>query len=659
MDEKLLGLIRRRYELCLERVRLRCMHTLARASHNVESIATLASELTAIDEQIVRTPGIREERMRAALGLDDDEVDLLWTAVAVAHDPRVLPHAIALTGGEAKRGVSLALHAAIAGLDGERARDLGLGLDSQHPLVAHGILTTADDGAPVGRCYAVSTRASWFLSGVDRMDPILTAAGYEVSIPRDLVWTSAQDEARSKISHALGIADQIAIVVEGGIGVGRRTAIAEAARAIGRRARVVDATRLPTSALVAAIAALLREAVLDDIVPIVAGLDDALGSQVDTNVVARQISHLLDRAPGTFAVTTTTPGLALSLQRRVLRVVLPSPDMTARARLWAMQLARPPAPDVLEQAALRYRLGAGGIRRAARTTNEVAAAAGRPAVLKDVIESVRNDIAERMSGLATRVPVDQSWADLVIAPDTLDQIYGLIARVRHAGLVLEQWGFRSRVARGGGIAALFAGGPGTGKTMVAGLIAKELELELYMVDLSKIVSKWVGETEKQLAAVFEAAEAGHSLLLFDEADALFAKRTEVKAAVDRYANLEVNYLLQRIESFGGVTILTTNMDASIDPALKRRLAAHITFWPPELEERTTLWAQMIPHQTPLANGQINFRYLANEFPDLSGANIRNAVVAAAFLAASENALLSHQHLERAAKAEYQAMGRMK
>src|ERR1044072_8065500 len=129
--------------------------------------------------------------------------------------------------------------------------------------------------------------------------------------------------------------------------------------------------------------------------------------------------------------------------------------------------------------------------------------------------------------------------------------------------------------RGIGVAALFSGPPGTGKTMVAGLVARALDLELYQIDLSKVVSKWVGETEKQLAKIFEAADVGHALLLFDEADSLFAKRTEVKSAVDRYANLEVNYLLQRIETFGGITVLTTNLDTSIDPALKRRLASHI------------------------------------------------------------------------------------
>jgi SpoVK/Ycf46/Vps4 family AAA+-type ATPase len=195
--------------------------------------------------------------------------------------------------------------------------------------------------------------------------------------------------------------------------------------------------------------------------------------------------------------------------------------------------------------------------------------------------------------------------------------------------------------------------------MVAGLIARELDLELLQVDLSQVVSKWIGETEKQLSKVFDAAEAGHALLLFDEADALFAKRTtEVKGATDRYANLEVNYLLQRIESFGGLVILTTNLDASLDKALRRRLASHIVFYAPDEEEREELWRRILATGAAPTAGELDFEDLAHAFPDMTGANIRNAVLAAAFLAASEGVEITQEHLERAGKGEYRTMGRI-
>jgi SpoVK/Ycf46/Vps4 family AAA+-type ATPase len=212
--------------------------------------------------------------------------------------------------------------------------------------------------------------------------------------------------------------------------------------------------------------------------------------------------------------------------------------------------------------------------------------------------------------------------------------------------------------RGQGVAALFSGPPGTGKTMVAGLIARELDLELYQVDLSKVVSKWVGETEKQLSKVFDAAEAGHVLLLFDEADSLFGQRTsEMKSATDRYANLEVNFLLQRVESFGGVVVLTTNLDTSIDKALKRRLAAHVVFQHPDDQERERLWELLLATGEAPLDDDIDARALARAFPKMSGANIRNAALGAAFLAAAEGQpRIGHATVARAARSEYLSMG---
>jgi SpoVK/Ycf46/Vps4 family AAA+-type ATPase len=255
-----------------------------------------------------------------------------------------------------------------------------------------------------------------------------------------------------------------------------------------------------------------------------------------------------------------------------------------------------------------------------------------------------------MAGLAERVVVKQAWDECVLPEDVQTQVLALIGRTEHAHVVYERWGYRSRMPRGTGVAALFSGPPGTGKTMVAGLIANQLGLELYQVDLSKVVSKWIGETEKQLSRLFDAAEDGHALLLFDEADALFG-------APDRHANMEANFLLQRIESFQGVVILTTNLDASIDKAFKRRLAAHIVFQHPEEQERELLWERMIAADgAPLAR-DINSRELARRFPKMTGANIRNAALAAAFLAATQRRpSIDQALLAAAARSEYLSMG---
>jgi SpoVK/Ycf46/Vps4 family AAA+-type ATPase len=222
--------------------------------------------------------------------------------------------------------------------------------------------------------------------------------------------------------------------------------------------------------------------------------------------------------------------------------------------------------------------------------------------------------------------------------------------------VYEQWGFAAKVGKGLGTSALFSGPPGTGKTMVAALIAKELGLELYQVDMAKVTSKWIGETERNLAALFDAAEAGHAVLLFDEADSLFGKRTDVKSSNDRYANLETNYLLQRLESFTGICLLTTNHETAIDQAFMRRLSLHVRFELPEAEEREQLWRAMLPAAAPVAHS-LDLGGLARRFA-MSGGYIRNAALRAAFMAADAGEAIATRHLECAAKLEYEGMGKI-
>jgi SpoVK/Ycf46/Vps4 family AAA+-type ATPase len=338
-----------------------------------------------------------------------------------------------------------------------------------------------------------------------------------------------------------------------------------------------------------------------------------------------------------------------------VRVRWPIPGAALRRTLWATFAEVDEAG--LELLAHRYPAGPGAIRRAVASARTLFGA-GEVLDADQLAVGLRHNIAERLGGLAQRVEVTQSWDDLVVADDTREQLEALIARVRFAPQVLEQWAFKGKMARGTGAAALFSGQPGTGKSMCAGLIARELDLELYQVDLSQVVSKWIGETEKQLARLFDAAEEGHALLLFDEADSLFGQRTtDIKGAVDRYANLEVNFLLQRIESFGGISILTTNLDTAIDRALKRRLVAHIVFDAPEEEERAALWERLTRTGAAPLDAGVDVDDLARGFPKMTGANIRNAALAAAFLAAADGAeAITQDHLLRAGRVEYRAMG---
>jgi SpoVK/Ycf46/Vps4 family AAA+-type ATPase len=275
---------------------------------------------------------------------------------------------------------------------------------------------------------------------------------------------------------------------------------------------------------------------------------------------------------------------------------------------------------------------------------------------EDIYAGVRAVLDDKLGDYARRVEVTQTWDDLVLPEDQMEQVQYLIARIRQRRTVYEQWGFAAKIGKGLGTSALFSGPPGTGKTMVAALIAKELGIELYQVDMAKITSKYIGETERNLAALFDAAEAGHAILLFDEADSLFGKRTEVKSSNDRYANLETNYLLQRLESFTGICLLTSNHESNIDPAFQRRLSLHVRFELPEAEERAALWQATLPAAAPVAEG-VDFMKLAKKY-EMSGGYIRNAALRAAFLAADEGSDITAAHLERAAKLEYEGMGKI-
>lgn len=244
-------------------------------------------------------------------------------------------------------------------------------------------------------------------------------------------------------------------------------------------------------------------------------------------------------------------------------------------------------------------------------------------------DAYRTQARSRMDNLAQRIECSAAWDDLVLPEVQRRTLREIVARVRQRGKVYDNWGFAAKSARGLGISALFAGASGTGKTMAADAIAKELRLDLYRIDLSSVISKYIGETEKNLRRVFDSAEAGGCILLFDEADAFFGKRSDVKDSQDRYANIEVSYLLQRMEAYRGLTILTTNLKDSLERAFLRRLSLFVEFPFPNVADREEIWRRTFPQQTPTQN--LNFSKVAEL--NVAGSNICNIVLNAAFMAA--------------------------
>jgi ATPase family associated with various cellular activities (AAA) len=265
----------------------------------------------------------------------------------------------------------------------------------------------------------------------------------------------------------------------------------------------------------------------------------------------------------------------------------------------------------------------------------------------------RTQSRPQLDHLATRIETFATWEDLILPAPDLNQLQEIVAHVRHRATVYELWGFAEKSRRGLGITALFQGRSGTGKTTAAEIIARELQLDLYRIDLSQVVSKYIGETEKNLGAIFDAAELGGVVLLFDEADALFGKRSEVKDAHDRYANMEVSYLLQRMEAYQGLAILTTNLKETIDTAFLRRIRFVIKFPFPDVPQRKELWERIFPARTPTQD--LDASKLARL--NVAGGNIRNIALNAAFLAAEAAEPVQMKHVLAASKSEYAKLER--
>jgi SpoVK/Ycf46/Vps4 family AAA+-type ATPase len=279
--------------------------------------------------------------------------------------------------------------------------------------------------------------------------------------------------------------------------------------------------------------------------------------------------------------------------------------------------------------------------------------ADRPLAPDDVWTAARRPLQHDLHAVATLVRPMATLADLVLADDAHDQLTELVAQVGLQHVVLDRWGFRERLGHGHGVAALFSGPPGTGKTLAAEAIAGELRQDLYRVDLSLVVSKYIGETEKNLATAFDQAERACAVLFFDECDALFGKRTEQHDAHDRWANLEVDFLLQRVETFSGLVILATNRRSALDEAFGRRLRFSVRFDLPAAALRAELWHRAFPAAAPVDG--LDWDELARR--EIAGGTVTSGALAAAFLAAADGGVIRPEHVRRALRREYAKLGK--
>jgi hypothetical protein len=353
-------------------------------------------------------------------------------------------------------------------------------------------------------------------------------------------------------------------------------------------------------------------------------------------------------------VVCSTPGVAVAHGLRPV-LALPLEPLSAEARRTVWRTALPELADDAPTLAARLAVEPPQAAAAAADVRAVEELDGRPPSTVDVLHSVRTRAGLSLTAGVKLVRPVATWDQLVLRHDRLLQLHEALDRLRLQSLVLDDWGFLEGRTGSRGVRMLFAGPPGTGKTLSAEVLAHALGVDLLVVDISRVVSKWIGETEKNLAEVFDAAERSGAVLFFDEADALFGKRTEVSDAHDRYANLETAYLLGRLERFDGLAVLATNLRQNVDPAFTRRLEFTLDFDEPALAERIALWRCHLPKRAPLAD-DVDLGQLAALYP-VVGAVIRNAAVAAGFLAASDGTHITRRHLVRSMRREYEKAGR--
>ncbi|WAS91033.1 ATP-binding protein [Nannocystis punicea] len=611
---------------------------------------------------------LRLDELVAAFGLSDLDRDVVLLCLAPEVAPRYERVFAYLQDDVTRRrpGVDLALELlcpAFADKLAARTR-----FEASAPLSRHGLVQLFDEPTHphptlLGRFLRLDPRVAGFLLGGDELAAELDGLVTRCS-PEPAGRSLAADDARARIAGRYDPREGLLVDLVGPAGSGKQSWARALGAELGLGLLVAHAPGLFAAGPAEAarrLSTLAREAVLQRAAVYWEGLDElaeadqaaAQDAVLGSDSHPRRLTFVAGPRP--WRVAERVPGL------RFTRVELPRPSDHERLDLWRRELpaALPDAVAAeLPALASKFRFTAGQVRAAAANARERAhwRAGEQPLAVADLYAACRAQNNSKLGELARPIVPHYTWSDIVLSADSLTQLREVCDRVRLRGRVHEEWGWGAKLSLGKGINVIFSGPSGTGKTMAAEILAHELGLDLYKIDLSGVVSKYIGETEKNLARIFAEAETSNAILFFDEADSLFGKRSEVKDAHDRYANIETSYLLQRMEEYQGLTILATNLRKNLDEAFVRRMAFAVAFALPEEAERLDIWRKVWPSAVPL-DPTLDLEFMARQFK-LSGGNIKNIAIAAAFLAASRGVPVSTAHLILGTRREMQKIGRM-
>lgn len=445
----------------------------------------------------------------------------------------------------------------------------------------------------------------------------------------------------------------------GPYGTGKKMAAEAICKEIGTPLLVVDSKALIKDESFETLSIILREALLQNSSLYFEGFD-VLWKEKDIRVIVTKILQELDRFPNWIFISGESPWEPAEVLKNhgFISLAFPLPSFRLRKRLWESFLKDNASEDVdISALASKFKFSGGQIRDAIFTARNIALSK-KPGEHKlsmdDIYLGCKAQSNRNLSSFARKIEPNYTWQDIVLPEDTKEQLKEVSGYIKFKGTVYTDWGFDKKLSLGKGLNVLFSGPSGTGKTMAAEIIAFDTGLDLYKIDLSCVVSKYIGETEKNLKNIFGEAETSNAILFFDEADAIFGKRSEVRDSHDRYANIEINYLLQKMEEYDGIVIMASNLSNNIDDAFLRRMHFKIDFPTPDNKLREKIWRNIFPGETPIG-GDMDYGFLSRL--KITGGNIKNIALSSAFLAASDSGVVKMEHIIRATRREFQKIGK--
>jgi len=543
----------------------------------------------------------------------------------------------------------------------------------QAPLMKYHFLRLRDDHSIgqwplVANSLQINERITDYLFGIDKVDFRLLPFTRLSRAKHRLEDVLLPDEIKSRLLKLAACFKKESMVIyfQGGKGVGKYTTADAICYELGIPLLVVDVNRMVKAGISpeTSVPLVFREGLLQNAALYLNGFDLLFNNDNEAHSVYNAVMNGIASYPEQVFLSgdiAWEPGTGLH-DKRFIGVEFTMPSYGARKQLWEkcwngeMHLT---ADIDLSDLARKFRLNGGQICDASAMARNLALWRDPEQGLvtnQDLHSACRQQSRHKLNTLARKIDPKYRWEDIILPRDQMEQLREICYHVKHHYTVYDDWGFNHKLSLGKGLNVLFAGPSGTGKTMAAEIIAHELGLDLYKIDLSAVVSKYIGETEKNLDRIFYEGQTSNAILFFDEADALFGKRSEVRDSHDRYANVEIAYLLQKMDEYDGIVILATNLRKNMDDAFARRMHFSIEFPVPDASDRYRIWKGIFPPEAPLSNdADINF--MALQFK-ITGGNIKNIALGAAFLAAEDGGCIRTEDLIRATKREYQKLGRL-